>query len=129
MGTYLRGTIKDRLWYTQLCLHFSYTQLCLYSRFSLVGSRGGDDGDSPLQGTPAMEAGGHDAPGARPGAQETLCAGRGAGRTNASDVVGCTRARSSPSSTKIAWAKPNQVVSPGEVFGTSRTAHWPRPDE
>ena len=45
----------------------------------------------------------------------TLYAGRGAGRGKASVVVGFTRAESRPSSAKMAWAKPNHVVSPADV--------------
>ena len=60
----------------------------------------------------------------RMGATPALChascpsteyAGRGAGRTNASDDVGSTRARSCPSSRKISCVKANHVVSPEDV--------------
>lgn len=58
--------------------------------------------------------------GVRPAARQaasdsTLYAGRGAGRGNAAVVVGSTRAGSAPSSSKIAWVKPYQVVCPPPV--------------
>ena len=46
---------------------------------------------------------------------KTLYAGLGAGRGNASDVVGSTRAGSSPISAKIARVKTNHDASPALV--------------
>ncbi len=45
----------------------------------------------------------------------TLNAGRGAGRTKASEVVGLIRSGSRPLSSYAALARPNQVVEPVEV--------------
>ena len=47
--------------------------------------------------------------------ERTLNAGRGAGRTNASEVVGRTRSGSSPSSSKTARARSNHEQRPDPV--------------
>src|SRR5438105_3926697 len=71
------------------------------AKASCSASRHGRSGGSPAESQRPLPS--------------TEYAGRGAGRGNASVVVGNTRAGSAPSSSKMAWVNPNQVVSPAFV--------------